>query len=61
MTDTCPAWPTLLAWLENDISDEESQLLNTHVAARDECREKLALMNEVQDGVETRTPCNVFG
>ena len=27
MTDTCPTWPTLLAWLENDLLDEESQLL----------------------------------
>ncbi len=32
MTDTCPTWPTLLAWLENDLPDEESQLLNIHVA-----------------------------
>ncbi len=47
MTDTCPTWPTLLAWLENDLPDEESQLLNTHVADCDECREKLALMKAV--------------
>ncbi len=40
MTDTCPSWPTLLAWLENDLPDEESQLLNAHVADCDECREK---------------------
>ena len=53
MTDTCPTWPTLLAWLENDLPGEESQLLNTHVADCDECREKLALMNAVQDVVET--------
>ncbi len=53
MTDTCPSWPTLLAWLENDLPDEEAQLLNTHVADCDECREKLALMNAVQDVVET--------
>jgi len=26
MTDACPTWPTLLAWLENDLPDEESQL-----------------------------------
>lgn len=32
MTDTCPTWPTLLAWLENDLPDEDAQLLNTHVA-----------------------------
>ena len=44
MTDTCP---NLLAWLENDLPD--AQLLNTHVADCDECREKLALMNAVQD------------
>ncbi len=25
MTDTCPTWPTLLAWLEADLSDGESQ------------------------------------
>ena len=31
MTDTCPNWPTVLAWLENDRPDEESQLLNTHM------------------------------
>ena len=41
--------PTFLAWLENDLPDEESQLLNTHVADCDECREKLALMNAVHD------------
>ena len=49
MTDTCPTWPTLLAWLENDLPDEESQLLNTHVADCDECREKLAPMDAVAD------------
>ncbi len=49
LTDTCPTWPTLLAWLENDLPEEESQLLNTHVADCDERREKLALMNAVQD------------
>jgi len=32
---TCPTWPTLLAWLENDLPDE--------------CREKLALMSAVHD------------
>ena len=46
MTDT---FPTLLAWLENDLPEEESQLLNTHVADCDECREKLTLMSAVQD------------
>ncbi len=49
MTDTCPTWPTLLAWLENDLSDEESQLLSTHVADSNERRERLALMDAVQD------------
>ena len=49
VTDTCPTWPTLLAWLENDHPYEESRLINTHVADCDECREKLALMNAVQD------------
>ena len=49
MTDTCPTWPTLLAWLENDLPDEQSLLLNPHVPGCDECREKLALMNAVQD------------
>ena len=44
-----PAWPTILAWLENDLPDEESELLTTHVADCDECRERLALMNAVQD------------
>ena len=44
--DTCP---TILAWLENDLPDGEAQLLNTHAADCDECREKLALMNAVQD------------
>ena len=48
MTDTCPTYPTLLAWLE-DLPDEEAELLNTHVADCDECREMLALMNAVQD------------
>ena len=41
--------PTLLTWLENDLPEKESQLLNTHVANCDECREKVALMNAVQD------------
>ena len=49
-TDTCPTFPTLLAWLENDLP-EESQLLDTHMPGCDECREKLALMNAVQDVV----------
>ncbi len=48
LPDTCP-WPTLLAWIENDLPDEESQLLNTHVADCEECWEKLALMNAVHD------------
>ena len=51
MTDTCPTWPTLLAWLENDLPDEESQLLKTHVADCDECREKLAVMNAVAEAM----------
>ena len=42
------SWPTLLAWLENDLPEDESRLINTHVADCDECREKLALMNAVQ-------------
>jgi len=46
VTDT---WPILLAWIENDLPEEESQFLNTYVADCDECREKLALMNAVQD------------
>ena len=45
MTPTCPI---LLAWLENDLPEEESRLLNTHVADCDECREKLALMEAVR-------------
>ena len=49
MTDTCPSWPTVLAWIENDLPEEEAQLLDTHVADCDECGEKLALMNAVQD------------
>jgi len=49
MTDTCPTWPTLLAWIEHDLPEQESQLLNTHVADCDECRAKLALMNAVHD------------
>ncbi len=49
MTDTCPSWPTLLAWLENDLPDVESQLLSTHVADCPECRDKLAVMNVVQN------------
>ena len=48
VTDTCPSWPTLLAWLENELPGEESRLLNTHVADCDECWEKLAVMNAVQ-------------
>jgi len=48
-TDTCPTWPTLLAWIENNLPDEEGQLLSTYVADCDECREKLALMNAVDD------------
>jgi len=49
VSDSCPTWPTLLAWLENDLPEEDAQLLNTHVADCDECREKLALMNVVAD------------
>ena len=49
MTDPRPTWPTILAWIENDLPDEESQRLNTHVPACDECREKIALMTAVQD------------
>ncbi len=49
MTDTGPTWPTLLVWLENDLRDQESQLLNTHVADCDECQAKLALMDAVDD------------
>ncbi len=49
MSDTCPSWPTLLEWLENDLPDEEAQLLNTHVSDCEKWREKLALMNAVQD------------
>ena len=49
MTDTCPSWPTLLAWLENDLPEEDSQVLNTHVADCDELRERLALMSAVDD------------
>jgi len=45
------SWPTLLAWLENDLSDEEAELLHTHVADCPACRgrERIALMNVVQD------------
>ena len=49
MTDTCPTSPALLAWIENDLPDEESQLLNTHVGDCEEFWERLALMNAVQD------------
>ncbi len=45
VTDTCPTWPTLLAWLENDLPDEDSQRLNTQLADCEECRERLVLMN----------------
>ena len=54
MTDTCPTWPTLLAWLENDLPDEEVQRLNTHVADCEKCGEKLALMNLVQGDLRNR-------
>ena len=46
---TCPSFPTLLVWIENDLPDEQAQVLNVHVADCDECQEKLALMNAVQD------------
>ena len=46
MIDT---WHTPLAWLENDLPDQESRVLNPHVASCDDCREKIALMNAVQD------------
>lgn len=32
VASACATWPTLLAWIENDLPNEESQLLNTHVA-----------------------------
>ena len=37
------------SWQQAMILDEESQLLKTHVADCDECREKLALTNAVDD------------
>jgi len=43
VTDTCATWPTLRAWLENDLPDEESQLLKTHGASCDKCREKFGI------------------
>jgi len=51
VSDAGPSWPTLLAWLENDLADEESKLISTHVAACDKCREKLALMDDVAEAV----------
>jgi len=27
MTDACPSWPTLLAWLENDLPEGASGLV----------------------------------
>ena len=51
MTDPCPTWPTLLAWLESDLAEEEAQLLNTHVADCEVCREKLAVMNAVDSAL----------
>ena len=33
------------------LPDEEAQLINTHVADCDECREKLELMNAVGDAL----------
>jgi len=45
---TCRSWPTLLAWIENDLPEEEAELLNTHVADCEVCRAKLAVMNAVQ-------------
>ena len=56
MIDSCPTLPTLLAWIENDLPDDKAQLINTHVADRDECREKMALMNAVQEAVSAPTP-----
>ena len=41
MISICPTWPTLLAWIEDDLPDEESKVLNTHAADCDECRENL--------------------
>ncbi len=54
MTDDQRLGPRFFAWLENDLSDEEARLLNTHAADCQECREKLALMNTVQDVGEIR-------
>ena len=39
--------PCLNARLENDLPDEQSQLINTHVADCDECRERLGMMSMV--------------
>ena len=25
VSDTCPSWPTLLAWIEGDLGDEETR------------------------------------
>ena len=37
---------------ELGLPDEESKLLNTHVADCEECREKLALMDAVGDALK---------
>ena len=52
MTDPCPTWPTLLAWLENDLPDDEALLIHIHVHDCDECREKLGLMDAVDDALK---------
>ena len=52
-SDACPTFPTHLAWLENDLPDEESQLLNTHVADWDACREEFGFENVVAVGEDS--------
>ena len=55
MTDTCPALPTILAWLENDLADEEAERLHAHVPNCEECQQRLALMDAVDLAVKAET------
>ena len=50
--DPCTtSYPTLIAWLEHDLSDEETRSIATHVEKCKACREKLELMDAVQEAM----------
>ncbi len=48
----CPDWPTLLAWLEGELADQQMRRVGTHVPDCSVCRARLSLLDVVQRVVE---------